>query len=211
MEQFLLETITRTRIYECVYWKEECFALNAADVVDKAVELDHIGGMVGQTPTKFLCLVLKLLQLNPSGEIIQEYIACNDFKYLCALGIFYIRLTYDAVNVYKTLEPFLLNYSKLRLRASTVSITYMDEFVDKLLTEERVCDVILPRLPLRRQFLDVLDFRISPLQSIFEEMNKEPSSSESEEIDPEEMERLLAIQAANFKISQKKVSSLFKK
>jgi pre-mRNA-splicing factor 38A len=29
------------------------------------------------------------------------------------------------------------------------SLTYMDEFVDKLLHEERVCDIILPRLPKR--------------------------------------------------------------
>ena len=25
--QYLVEKITRTRIYECKYWKEECFAL----------------------------------------------------------------------------------------------------------------------------------------------------------------------------------------
>ena len=25
--QYLIEKITRTRIYECKYWKEECFAL----------------------------------------------------------------------------------------------------------------------------------------------------------------------------------------
>ena len=26
--QYLVEKITRTRIYECKYWKEECFALS---------------------------------------------------------------------------------------------------------------------------------------------------------------------------------------
>lgn len=29
------------------------------------------------------------------------------------------------------------------------SLTHMDEFIDKLLHEERVCDIILPRLPKR--------------------------------------------------------------
>lgn len=29
------------------------------------------------------------------------------------------------------------------------SLTYMDEFIDSLLHEERVCDIILPRLPKR--------------------------------------------------------------
>ena len=29
------------------------------------------------------------------------------------------------------------------------SLTYMDEFVDSLLREERVCDIALPRIPTR--------------------------------------------------------------
>ena len=33
------------------------------------------------------------------------------------------------------------------------SLTYIDEFVDQLLTEERVCDIILPRIP-KRQILE---------------------------------------------------------
>ena len=37
--QFLIEKIIRSRIYECRYWKEECFALTAELLVDKALEL----------------------------------------------------------------------------------------------------------------------------------------------------------------------------
>ena len=33
--QFLVEKIIRTRIYASLYWKEECFALTAATIVDK--------------------------------------------------------------------------------------------------------------------------------------------------------------------------------
>lgn len=43
-------------------------------------------------PTNFLCLILKLLQLQPQKEIIHEYILQEDFKYLRALGAFYLRL-----------------------------------------------------------------------------------------------------------------------
>ena len=35
--QFLIEKIIRSRIYECRYWKEECFALTAELLVDKAL------------------------------------------------------------------------------------------------------------------------------------------------------------------------------
>lgn len=34
------------------------------------------------------------------------------------------------------------------------ALTYMDEFVDDLLTKERVCDVILPRLTKREVLED---------------------------------------------------------
>lgn len=73
-------------------------------------------------------------------------------RYLRALAAFYIRLTFDAVDVFETLEPMLEDYRKLRYRNldGSYRLITMDEFVDELLTEERVCEVILPRLTLRK-------------------------------------------------------------
>ena len=45
--QYLIEKIIRSRIYECKYWKEECFALTSELLVDKAMELKYVGGVVG--------------------------------------------------------------------------------------------------------------------------------------------------------------------
>ena len=66
--QLLVHKILRDRIYNSTYWKRDCFALTAETVVDRAVELDYIGGTYGGNgkPTPFLCLILKLLQLQPS-------------------------------------------------------------------------------------------------------------------------------------------------
>ena len=44
------------------------------------------------------------------------------------------------------------------------SLTYMDEFVYGLLTEERVCDIILPRLA-KRQVLEEMD-ELGPRKSL---------------------------------------------
>jgi hypothetical protein len=44
-------------------------------------------------PSNFLCLVLKLLQIQPADEVITEYILQEDSKYLRILGAFYLRLT----------------------------------------------------------------------------------------------------------------------
>ncbi|KAI0928211.1 hypothetical protein AcW1_005526 [Taiwanofungus camphoratus] len=153
--QFLVETVIRNRIYESAYWKEHCFALTAESLIDKAIELRCIGGVYGnQKPTEFLCLLLKLLQIQPEKEILLEYLQADEFKYLRALAIMYIRMTFRAVEVYEVLEPLLKDYRKLRYRGMNgYSLTYIDEFVDNLLVEERVCDIILPRLTRR----DVLE------------------------------------------------------
>ena len=76
-------------------------------------------------------------------------------------------MTFQATEVYDVLEPLLKDYRKLRYRhqskhtepmtiqritemhSAGYYLTYIDEFVDQLLNEERVCDIILPRLPKR--------------------------------------------------------------
>ena len=57
------------------------FFYTAATLMDRAFELEYIGGMYGnQQPTEFLCLVLKLLQLLPEKEIVIELIKQEDLK-----------------------------------------------------------------------------------------------------------------------------------
>jgi len=76
------------KIYDSTYWKEHCFALTAEAVVDKAVDINSLGGTYGgaRKPSKFVCLLLKLLQLQPDKEIIIEFIKNDDYKYVRILG-----------------------------------------------------------------------------------------------------------------------------
>lgn len=82
--QHLIEKIMRNRIYSSLYWKEECFGLTCETLVDKAIALDHFGGTFGgnQKPTPFLCLLLKMLQLQPDLEVVQEFIQNEEYKYV---------------------------------------------------------------------------------------------------------------------------------
>lgn len=81
--QNLVEKIVRTKIYQHTFWKEQCFGLTAETLVDKAMELDHLGGTFGgnRKPTPFLCLILKMLQIQPEKEIVVEFIKNDDYKY----------------------------------------------------------------------------------------------------------------------------------
>lgn len=56
--------------------------LAAELLVDRAMELDHVGGHYSSNikPTPFICLVLKMLQIQPSKDIVIEFIKNPDYK-----------------------------------------------------------------------------------------------------------------------------------
>ena len=155
--QNLIEYITRQKIYDSLYWKEECFGLSASDVATKAAELKAIGGTFGgnNKPTRFLCLALKLLQIQPDEGIVEEFIQNEDFKYVRALGAFYLRLTGRPAEIFELIEPLYNDFRKIRFRESTGwKLTYIDELAHELLTSDRYCGIALPHLPKRDVLLN---------------------------------------------------------
>lgn len=186
--QYLIEKIIRTRIYDSKYWKEECFALSAELLVDKAMSLRFIGGVFGGNirATPFICLTLKMLQIQPEKDIIVEFIRNEEFKYVRALGAFYMRLVGTALDCYKYLEPLLADSRKLRRqkRDGSFDLIHMDEYIDELLREDRMFDVILPRLQ-KRHVLEEnneLEAKISALDDDLED-GLESSEDEEEEVE----------------------------
>jgi len=164
----LLEKPIRDRIITSYYWQEQCFAINEATLCDRAAAMTYIGGTYGQQkPSPFLCLAMKLLQLMPERNIVLEYLHQTDFKYLSALAAFHVRLTFAPKDVFRTLEPMLADYRKIRRRTreGAYALTYMDQFVDDLLTKDRVCGTSLMKLPQRTVLEDLgqLEVRESPL------------------------------------------------
>ena len=94
------------------------------------------------------------------------------------LGALYLRIVGTSVECYKYLEPLYNDYRKIKYKNRQGSknannafynlftnccyylfiylfiylefeLSHVDEFVDSLLREDRVCDVILPRLQVR--------------------------------------------------------------
>mmetsp|Transcript_405 Transcript_405/g.589 ORF Transcript_405/g.589 Transcript_405/m.589 type:complete len:346 (-) Transcript_405:43-1080(-) len=155
--QNMMEYITRQKIYDSRFWKEDCFGLSAADVIEKAAKsLVCIGGTYGgnHKPSKFLCLTLKLLQLQPDLDLILEFINQDHFKYVKALGAFYLRLTGRPVDIYENLEPLYSNYDRLRYRDVTEwKLLHMDDFIHDLFTKPIACGISMPRLPHRETLL----------------------------------------------------------
>lgn len=180
--QNLIEYITRQKIYDSLYWKEECFGLSALDVATKATELKALGGSYGgnNKPTRFLCLALKLLQIQPEEGIVEEFLQNEDFKYVRALGAFYLRLTGRPAEIYELIEPLYNDFRKVRFREPTGwKIVYMDEFIDELLTAERYCGIALPHLP-KRDVLVSAGYLDGPRRSALTPLIEEQTSGDVE-------------------------------
>ncbi|CAN6166160.1 unnamed protein product [Urochloa humidicola] len=187
--QNLVEKIVRSKIYQSTYWKEQCFGLTAETLVDKAMELDHTGGTYGgnRKPTPFLCLALKMLQIQPDKDIVVEFIKNEDYKYVRVLGAFYLRLTGTVTDVYQYLEPLYNDYRKIRHKLSDgqFTLTHVDEFIDELLTKDYSCDTALPRIQ-KRWVLEAsgtLEPRRSALEDDFEEEEEDKEEEQPMEID----------------------------
>lgn len=78
-------------------------------------------------------------------------------------------MTRQPKDVYLFLEEFLVDKRKLKQKTRTgTRLTFMDQFVDDLLTKERVCATTLYKMPKREilEDLEVLEPRVSPLGDI---------------------------------------------
>lgn len=182
--QYLIEKITRERIYASVYWKEKCFGLTAESILDRALELSSVGGSYGahQKPTEFLCLLQKLLQIQPTEAIVLTYIEAEEHKYLRLLGALYYRFVFPSVKVYKVLEPLLNDFRRIRVRQrdGTFTLKRFDELIWTLLREEKWVDCVMPRLTKRQVLEDSGELETARI-SIIEYQEPEQSASGMEQ------------------------------
>lgn len=187
-----VELILRHRVFNCYYWKDKCFGLTSETIIDKVMEIKYIGGMnhSSNQPTDFICLFIKLLQLNPSEEIIDEYLSDPDLKYLRALTALFIRFAYPPVKIYTKLEKLFCDYKKLViLKSKGYAIIHMDEYIDSLLNDEHIFEISLPKIP-KRTVLEE-NGSLKPYVSVLEnelniDRNKKDDESESESETEEE-------------------------
>ena len=189
-----VELILRNRVFNSYYWKEKCFGLTSETIIDKILELKYIGGMnhSSNQPTDFICLFIKLLQLNPSEEIIDEYLSDPDLKYLRALTALFIRFAYPPPKIYTKLEKLYCDYKKLViLKSKGYAIIHMDEYIDSLLNDEHIFEISLPKIP-KRSVLEE-NGELSPYVSVLEnelnvDRNKKDNDNDNESNNDSETE-----------------------
>ena len=213
-----VELILRNRVFNSYYWKEKCFGLTSETIIDKILELKYIGGMnhSSNQPTDFICLFIKMLQLNPSEEIIDEYLSDPDLKYLRALTALFIRFAYPPAKIYSKLEKLYCDYKKLViLKSKGYAIIHMDEYIDSLLNEEHIFEISLPKIPKRnvleengelKPYVSVLENELNVDRNKKDEENINESESETEEVKDIDIFKNLKIPENFFKNKKRKRS-----
>lgn len=164
---YLVEPIIRHRIQDSLFYKQYLYLTNEATILSIITnQVKYIGSTnANGKPTPFICCFLRLLELEPSRDIIEmclHQLGTNEFKYLTALIMLYIRVVWPSDEVIIALEPFYADYRKLRFQLRSpimvkgMSILYqlshIDVWCDDLLHNERVVGLILPRMASRHVF-----------------------------------------------------------
>merc|ERR1712188_43517 len=133
-------------------------------------------GSGSRKPTNFICLILKMLQIQPDRQIIVELIRNESYKYVRLLGAFYMRLCGRSVEIYRYLEPLYNDYRKIRVRTreETFVLSYVDVIVDDLLRKDVMFDTVVPRIQYRHVLEECgfIDRRTSLLQNDFKSEEK---------------------------------------
>lgn len=153
----LLDYSIRRRIYDSQYWKQYCFGLNLVSFIDRSQLITAVGGVYGipfRRPTHFLCLFLKLLELNPSNDVVEMFLNTKSWqmKYLQLLTALFIRFTWtkDPDKLYNNLELLLSRYNKFAVATDDgYIIKYFDEIIYDFLNEKTWYGINLPPIPPR--------------------------------------------------------------
>lgn len=186
--QNLISKALRDRVYVSRFWKEQCFGLNEALVVDRALDLLYVGGAYGsfQRPTPFLCLLLTLLKIQPAEDIVLELLNQKDHKYVRALAAVYVRFVFSSKTIYEWLEPLYADYRKLRVRTADdgFGLLHMDELIDLLLMQPKCFGIALPRLASRWVLEESQD--LAPRVSFLPARDSSSSSPDPESLSSED-------------------------
>lgn len=166
---YLMEPIMRHRIQDSIFYKQYLYLTNEATILPIIVsQVKYIGSTnANGKPSPFICCLLRLLELEPLREIMEmclDQLGTNEFKYLTALVMLYIRMVWASDEVINTLEPLYRDYRKLRVQLKSpiidngmtklYKLSYIDVWCDDLLNNERAVDIILPRMTLRHILLE---------------------------------------------------------
>jgi pre-mRNA-splicing factor 38A len=161
----LIPAILRDRILSSRFWREKCFALTMETLIDRASEIEFVGFCHGglNRPTPFLCLLTKMVQLEPEMDTLISLLEFSDgspsndldsqkmdLRYLRALSAVYIRLVCNSPTIFKLLDKLLSDYRTVFAidQSGEFLRLSLDQFIEMLLDPDNrpVLGFVFPHL-----------------------------------------------------------------
>lgn len=163
----LVEPIVRHRVQDSLFYKQYLHLTNEQTILNVIVDhVQFVGGTDSNNrPSPFLCCLVRLLEIEPSSDIVELYLTqngFNEFKYLTALSLVYCRMVRGS-KFFELYDRYIVDFRKLRYQDKQFrvvngvpihySIKCMDELVDDLIENERVVDIKIPHLGPRLSYV----------------------------------------------------------
>ncbi|KAH9411485.1 hypothetical protein HK407_05g08600 [Ordospora pajunii] len=159
MQYTRISKMVREKIVESHEFKT-MRSLTYNNLVNEICKLHSIGGMIRNTPHRFICLIHKLDSISLIDDVVAETLegmkpqhtgsslTANDFKgnvYLVAAFLFYLRLSVNFHQYKDLIKYFEADFRKITVvnEQNTRFSMYMDVFVDDLLNKPRILGVCL--------------------------------------------------------------------
>lgn len=140
----------RDKIRRSGPWLRVAATLDIVELTAAAIDLECVGGLWGSlsTPTLFSALLLRMLQISPPLEIVEELATQPAHKYLRVLALVYARLVLPPVDVHRLLRIAFYDYRRVRQRTAegNFEVVHVDEIADVLVSSPTICGIPLPAL-----------------------------------------------------------------
>ena len=151
-----IDPITKEKVVRSLYWTQRCARLDVLGVCEAAIDLQFVGGVVGEyrTPTPYLCLLYRLLELGPTTETIEAMWKQEVHKYLRVMALHYARLVaskkpHGAAEAKTMLaEVMEADYRKIKSRQldGKFVLVHVDEVCELLLNERDWFGINIPAM-----------------------------------------------------------------
>lgn len=99
-------------------------------------------------PSTLFCCIYRLAQLQPSKDQLQQILSCKGSPLVRAVALLHLRFNFPPCEAWTWLRNFLFDTEAIRPSGHSSVTTPIGEWVEKLLTDDKYYDTLLPRLPL---------------------------------------------------------------
>lgn len=148
MNNLLRENILTSEYFKSLYQLKTC-----SEVVDEIYQFaDHAEPYCSgnsRAPSTLFCCIYKLFMLKLTEKQVAGLLDHVDSPYIRCAGFLLLRYVHPPDKLWDWFEPYFIDNETFTPGADKVRMTTMGEYVEKLITEDKYYNTVLPRIPVK--------------------------------------------------------------